>query len=78
MVRIGVIRYNDHSRASESKKVDKDVCLRYKDRVQKTHSFFDLNEAIFFYRKIGWYRERPFVPIYIYMYIETRGLFLCQ
>jgi len=36
-----------------------------------------LNEAIFFYRKIGWYRERPFVPIYIYMYIETRGFFLC-
>ncbi len=57
------------------RKVDKDVCLRYKDRVQKTHSFFDLKEAIFFYRKIGWYRERPFVPIYIYMYIETRGFF---
>jgi len=35
-----------------------------------------LNEAIFFYRKIGWYRERPFVPIYSYMYIETRGFFL--
>ncbi len=37
--------------------VGKDVILRYKDRVQKGLSFFDLNEAIFFYRKIGWYHE---------------------
>ncbi len=59
-------------------KVDEAVFLRYKDRVQKNNVFFDLNEAIFFYRKIGWYHERPFVPIYMYiMYIEMRGFFVC-
>lgn len=48
LVKIGIVGYNDHSRASESNEVDEDVFLRYKNRVQKTYSFFDLNEAIFF------------------------------
>ena len=51
-----ICKYNDHSWASKPNNVSWDVIPRYWGRV-KIRNYLDLNEAIFLYRKLGWYHE---------------------